>query len=222
MAFRLKKLWAKYLIHAVGIRYNVVKKGSLPPPPYIICPNHTSYLDILLTYCVFPDYFVFMGKQELSRVPLFNIFFKNMNILVDRKSNTGSHRAFLRAGADIEKGHCIAIFPEATISKQAPKLLPFKNGPFKLAIEKQIPLVPVSFLNNWNIMHDGPFFKAKCGPGKATVIIHKAIDIKGMTEKDLLPLKNTVYNIIKISIDKYTGLQEDVSNNEGEDLADNK
>ena len=208
LAFKLKKLWGHYLVYSVGIRYELINKDVLPPPPFIICPNHSSYLDILLTYCVFPHYFVFMGKQELSKVPLFNIFFKNMNILVDRKSNTGSHKAFVRAGSDVDKGHCIAIFPEATISKLAPALLAFKNGPFKLAIDKQVPIVPVTFLNNWNLMQDAPFFKAKCGPGKATIVVHKAIETKGLTEKDLLSLRTNTFNTIKSSIDNFIGAKK--------------
>ena len=203
--FKLMRAWAKYLIYGHGLRYELIKEHELPPPPYIICPNHTSYLDIVLTYCVFPDYFVFMGKQELSRAPLFNVFFKKMNILVDRKSVTGSHRAFLRASEDVDKGHCIAIFPEGTISKQAPSLLPFKNGPFKLAVDKQIPIVPVTYMNNWNLLQDGAFFKARSRPGKAMAIIHKPIYTKGKTAADLLSLKNEVYKIIEgpLTVGKY-------------------
>lgn len=196
-SFTLMRIWANYLIYAHGLRYKLIKESSLPPPPYIICANHTSYLDIVLSYCIFPDYFVFMGKQELSKAPLFNIFFKKMNILVDRKSVTGSHRAFLRAAEDIDKGHSVAIFPEGTISKQAPKLLPFKNGPFKLAIDKQIPIVPVTFIDNWSLLEDAPFLKARSKPGKATVVVHKFIDTKGKTQQDLLSLKEAIYNIIE-------------------------
>jgi 1-acyl-sn-glycerol-3-phosphate acyltransferase len=119
-----------------------------------------------------------------------------MNILVDRKSVTGSHRAFLKAEQEIDKGHCVALFPEGTIAPKAPQMLPFKNGAFKLAIEKQVPIVPVTFINNWNLLEDKAFWKSRCRPGVATVVIHPYIETKGMTEEDLLSLKTKVFEII--------------------------
>jgi 1-acyl-sn-glycerol-3-phosphate acyltransferase len=194
--FMLMRVWAKYLIYFDFIWINKTQKAPFPPSPFIICANHTSYLDIVLSYCVIPSYFVFMGKNELKKAPLFNIFFKDMNVLVDRKSTTGSHRAFLRIAAEIDKGHNVAIFPEGTIAPKAPQMLPFKNGPFKLAIEKQVPIVPVTFINNWNLLEDKAFWKSRCRPGVASIIIHEPISTKGMTEEDLLSLKSKVFDVI--------------------------
>lgn len=195
-SFALMRMWANYLIYFDLIWIEKKQKSALPKAPYIICANHTSYLDIILTYCIFNDYFVFMGKNELRKVPLFNIFFKDMNILVDRKSTTASHKAFLRAGSEIDNGHCVALFPEGTIAPKAPQMLPFKNGAFKLSIEKQVPIVPVTFINNWNILEDKSFWKSRCRPGIATIVIHPYIETKGMTEEDLVSLKSKVFDII--------------------------
>src|SRR5688500_15613146 len=139
-AFRLMKIWAEFLLVVNGIIYKI-KYEAIPDnkTPYIISPNHCSYLDIILLYCIFPNYLIFMGKQELSKAPLFNIFFKKMNILVDRKSKISAHRAFIRAGKELERKHSVVIFPEGTIPPNTPKLKVFKNGAFRLAIEKQVP-----------------------------------------------------------------------------------
>src|SRR4030095_2189392 len=129
--FWLNKIWAKTLIYNVGIRCKVIHKPKLEATvPFIICPNHSSFLDIILTYIVIPNYFHFMGKAELKKVPFFNIFFDKMNILVDRGSIIGSHRAFMRAGADLDKDISIAIFPEATIPASAHRMGRLKNGAF--------------------------------------------------------------------------------------------
>ena len=199
-AFNLTRLWSNFLIYTCGLRYKVVLNHPLPDPPYIICANHTSYLDIVLTYCVFPDYFVFVGKQELSKVPLFNIYFKKMNVLVDRKSRIGSHKAFVHLANHLDQGHSVAIFPEGTISKVAPKLSSFKNGPFKLAIDKKTTLVPVTFLNNWNILESGSVFHAKGGPGKSTIIVDRPINTAGMNDEDL---KLQVQQIIENNIETF-------------------
>jgi len=181
-----------------GIRISVKRDAELNDnTPCVYCSNHTSYLDIAVTYRIIPFYFVFMGKQELSKIPLFNIFFKDMDILVNRKSNIGSHRAFIRAGEDLDKGHSIVIFPEGGIPKQnTPELQRFKNGAFMLAIDKQVPIVPITFLNNWKIIPHRKNIKKHGGPAVVNTVIHKPIDTRGMTNKDLVNLRTEVFNII--------------------------
>ncbi len=196
--FKLKKIWAKLIIYNVGIRCKIISSPVIDiHKPYVICPNHASFLDIVLTYIVIPNYFHFMGKAELKKVPFFNKFFDRMNILVDRSSIIGSHKAFIRAGNDLEKGISIAIFPEATIPACAPKLGRYKNGAFKLAIDKQIPILPVVFLDNWRLLPDG--FRKKTGgrPGVARVVIHEPVETKGLTDADLESLKKRVHDIIQ-------------------------
>src|SRR6185295_8397785 len=121
-------------------------------------------------------------------------FFERMNIPVNRKSVLDSHRAFMRAGEDIDKGISVTLFPEGTIH-HGPGVGRFKNGPFRLAIEKQIPIVPITFLNNWKLLPDE--YPEKLGrPGIARIIMHEPIETKGMTEDDLESLKKQVYEII--------------------------
>lgn len=202
LAFQLKRFWARWIATIPGILVNVKKDPGFDKikTPVVFCANHVSYLDIVISYIVVPHYFVFMGKQELKKAPLFNIFFKKMNILVDRKSIMGSHRAFVQAGEQIDKGNSMFLFPEGTISKDPFKLKAFKNGTFKLAIDKQVPIVPITFLNNWKMLQNGGFFKSNGGPGMSCVIIHKPIETKGMTDADLVSLRHKVYTIIQQDI----------------------
>lgn len=201
LAFALKRFWAKWILFFPGIRVSLKSEMDLNklPQPCVFCANHTSYLDIIVSYIVIPNYFVYMAKQELDKAPLFRIFFKKMNILVDRKSKIGSHKAFVKAGEEIDKGHSVFLFPEGTISKDG-ILKPFKNGPFKLAIEKQIPIVPITFANNWTILQNGGFLKATGCPGVAKVVIHDAIETKGMTEENLVDLRTKVHEKITSSL----------------------
>ncbi len=184
------------MLWPVLIFYKIHHKSVLDTKQaYVFCPNHTSYLDIMLIYIASPVYFHTMGKAELLKVPLFRRFFERMNIPVNRKSNKDSHRAFLRASSDIEKGISIALFPEGTIHHNGPVMGRFKNGPFKLAIENQVPIVPITFLNNWLLLPDD--YHNRVGhPGVAHVIVHKPIPTKGMTEADINSLKSMVYDAI--------------------------
>lgn len=202
LAFKLKRFWAHWILFGAGIFYKTKREITNIPQPCVFCANHTSYIDIVLSYCLFDNYFVFMGKAELGKAPLFNIFFKDMNILVNRKSAVDSHRAYIRAMEEIVKGHSLFLFPEGTISKDG-HLIPFKNGAFKLAIDKQVPIVPVTFLNNYRHLQNGGFFKAYGKPGILRTIVHKPIETKGLSEGDLLSLKTQIKGIIENDIKQH-------------------
>jgi 1-acyl-sn-glycerol-3-phosphate acyltransferase len=197
VAFRLKKFWARWILLIPGLFVRIQRKTDTTrlPQPCIYCSNHVSYLDIVVSYILIPNYFVFMGKQELNKAPLFRIFFREMNILVDRSSTMSAHRAFMRAAMEIKQGHSVFLYPEGTISS-AGKLRGFKNGAFKLAIEQQVPIVPITFLNNWKLLQNGGFFKAYGRPGISRIIIHEPIPTIGMTEDDLVSLRSKVHAII--------------------------
>lgn len=204
LAFQLKKFWARWILFIPGIFIKVKRETSadLLPHPAVYCANHASYLDISISYLLIPSYFVFMGKQELDKAPLFRIFFKRMNILVDRGNNMSSHRAFVRAGNEIDKGNSTFLYPEGGISSNG-KLRGFKNGAFKLAIEKQVPIVPITYLNNWKLLQNGGFFKSYGKPGISKIVVHKPIPTVGMTENDLVSLKTKVHEIISKELEKY-------------------
>ena len=205
-AFKLKRWVALFSVCASGIIISTKKEGELAENQnYVFCCNHTSYLDIVLTYCIIPFYFVFMAKKELLNVPLFGNFFKDMDIAVDRKSRIGSHKALLRAGLDLEKGHSVVMFPEGTIAPDAPIMRNFKNGPFKLAIDKQVPIVPVTFLSNYKILPAKNNFIKYGGPGIAKAIVHEPIKTAGLTENDLVPLRNKVHSIITNALEQHEG-----------------
>ena len=153
-AFRLMRAWGGFLNYALLVPLRVEWRGPLPAPPYVACINHSSYLDIIHTVNVLPDYFLFMGKYELLKWPLFNIFFKDMHITVNRNSRMEAARSLLKAAATLEAGISVSIFPEGTIPKTAPRMKPFKDWAFKLAIEKQVPIVPITFLDNWRLFRD--------------------------------------------------------------------
>lgn len=202
-AFSLMRVWAKWLCFGGGIVPSVkheIDRSNIPRP-CIFVSNHSSYLDIVLSYVTIPQYFVFVGKQELDKAPLFRIFFRRMNILVNRKSNVDSHRAYVESGRRLDQGQSVFIFPEATISSSG-NLIPFKNGAFKLAIDKQVPIVPIVYFDNWKRLQNGGFLTANGSPGRARAVMLNAVETKGMTNADLLSLREKVKGIIQGSLAK--------------------
>ncbi|MBL7924244.1 MAG: 1-acyl-sn-glycerol-3-phosphate acyltransferase [Bacteroidia bacterium] len=202
-AWKLKKIWAHWILLTTGIWYSIRRESELDPDQaYIITPNHSSYLDILTANIAFPNYFHFMGKAELRNVPMFGIFFKKMNISVDRSSIKDSHKAYKRARNDLKKGISLAIFPEATIPPCSPELGPFKNGAFRLAIEMQVPIVPITFLDNWSIFPDNNQQRMLVRPGISRIVVHRPIPTAGLTEHDANALRDQVRAIIRNTLEK--------------------
>lgn len=196
-AFGYMRSWARFLNYALLVPVRVERVAPLPPPPYVICLNHGSYLDIIHTYNVIPDGFRFMGKHELLRWPLFNIFFKGMNIAVDRGNRSSAARSLQQAGRVLDSGNCMALFPEGTIPLSAPRMKAFKDGAFRLAIEKQVPIVPVTFLDNWRLFGAPEDFFGRACPGRARVVVHAAVPTTGLTLADTGTLRHEVFDIIE-------------------------
>ncbi|SDL05681.1 1-acyl-sn-glycerol-3-phosphate acyltransferase [Catalinimonas alkaloidigena] len=192
----LNRIWA-HLFYAFSFfpirveRRFRVKKGE----QYIFCPNHASYLDIPTTGYALPGYITYMGKSSLARVPLFGYMFKKLHITVDRKSRMGRYRSLIAAREALERGSHLVIFPEGGIPDHPmPALAPFKDGPFRLALEKQLPIVPVTIPYNWIILPDDGKFLPRRHPGK--VILHEPIVTQGMTIEHLEELKQRTYEVI--------------------------
>lgn len=197
-AFALMRFWARWVLHIPGVFVRV--RSALPAGfkgPCVYVANHASYLDIVISYIVLHDYFVYMGKLEIDKAPLLRVFFRErggragMNIYVDRKSRSGSYKAFRQAGEKLAAGQSVFIYPEGGIESFG-QLKAFKNGAFRLAIEQQVPVVAITFLNNWKLLQNGGFFKAHGRPGIARVVVHEPMPTKGMTEEDLIPLRRNV------------------------------
>jgi len=97
----------------------------------------------------------------------------------------------------LKNGWSIIIFPEGGIKeKYVPQLQPFKDGAFRLAALHQIPLVPISFLNNYQLFADPSTQNAIAQPGKAAVIVHECIPIENNEEGTIQTQKQKAFDVI--------------------------
>jgi len=119
-----------------------------------------------------------------------------MNIAVDRDNQIAAAKSLIRARQAIKKGWSIGIFPEGTIPSSVPEMIPFKSGAFKLAIDAQVPIVPVTFLNNWKLMSEPSNTFGPASPGIAKAIIHEPLETKGLTNADIDSLSERVFEVI--------------------------
>ncbi len=167
---------------------------------YIFCPNHVSTLDIPFVLAILPVPLQFMGKSEIAKIPLFGYFYKNNAVIVDRGNKRDAYAAFLKAGKKLTSGLSMCLFPEGGIPKQDIFLKQFRNGPFRLAIEQNINIIPITMPDNKN-MFPQEYFKGY--PGIVRVKVHKAIDPITLTEKTIQNLNTSVYNTIFEQLNAY-------------------
>ncbi|WP_299127081.1 lysophospholipid acyltransferase family protein [uncultured Winogradskyella sp.] len=192
--FRLARLWATIILVGMGFAYKV-KKEEVPDPKksYMFVANHTSMTDIMLMLVSVKNPFVFVGKKELAKIPLFGFFYKRTCILVDRSSAKSRQAVFLRAQKRLKQGLSICIFPEGGVPDESVVLDTFKNGAFRLAINHQIPVVPMTFYDN-KTRFSYTFFSGS--PGRMKAKIHKFFKTEGLTIDDTNQLNDKTRNVI--------------------------
>ena len=192
--FKLARFWAKFILIGMGFVYSI-KREQIPEQDksYMFIANHTSMVDIMLMLVSVKNPFVFVGKAELAKIPLFGFFYKRTCILVDRNSAKSRQAVFLRAQRRLKSGLSICIFPEGGVPEEHIILDEFKDGAFRLAINHQIPIVPITFADNKK-RFSYTFFSG--GPGKMRVIVHKFLSTKGLTIENTKTLNENARTII--------------------------
>ncbi len=201
---KLRKRWAKWSSALSGIFYRFEYEVPVDrKKTYVICPNHTSNLDVSWATQIPQNDFSFMGKEELLQNPTTKLFFKTIDITVKRDSNISAFRAFKRASDYLKNGMTMIIFPEGKIAAiYPPQLQEFKIGPFRLAIEQQVPVVPVTSFNTWKLLwDDGLQYGSR--PGICDIYIHKPIETVGLKPADADALRDEVFQIINRKLKEY-------------------
>ena len=180
ISFKLFVVWS-WAVRCFGFYF--VKRevnNHLPEGPYIIVANHSSYLDIFLMPSILSSQpFLFLGKSEILKYPLIKTYFKRLNIPVYRGSSIKSARSLIRAAKEVRRGWSLVIFPEGGIPEtEHPKLSPFKDGAFQLAKNVNVPIVPITFMNNYKLFSDPEHLFGPAGPGICKVHIHPTITVE--------------------------------------------
>ncbi len=193
--FKMARIWSKFILIGMGFYYKIEKEQSLEANKnYMIVANHTSMIDIMLMLVTIKKPFVFVGKKELSKIPLFGFFYKRTCILVDRGSSRSKHGVFERAQKRINQGLSICIFPEGGVPDDESVVLDsFKDGAFRLAIDHQLAIVPITFADNKKRFSYTPLSGS---PGLLRVKIHSFVETNEKTMADKNNLKDEVWKII--------------------------
>ena len=193
--YKIGRLWARSILFGMGFYAKIEREATFEKgKSYMLVSNHSSMMDIMLMYHVSPTPFVFVGKAELAKIPLFGFFYKRTSILVDRGNSRSKKEVFDQAQRRLNAGLGICIFPEGGVpSDRSIVLDSFKDGAFRLAIDHQIAIAPMTFYDTKKrFSYD--FFSGS--PGKLRVKVHPFIPTKGMTQDDRKELRNQTRDLI--------------------------
>lgn len=168
-------------------------ENARPGQSYIIVCNHESQYDILLIYGWLNLDVKWVMKKEVRKIPGIGIGCEKVgHILVDRKDPAQARAAINDALKVLDKGIGILFFPEGTRSRDG-RLLPFKKGAFRIAIEQQVPLLPMTVIGTREVL---PADSLRIFPGRVKLVIHPPVDTTGMDLRQVHELMGQSRTII--------------------------
>jgi 1-acyl-sn-glycerol-3-phosphate acyltransferase len=199
----LNRLWGKLFFPLAGIKIQVEYRFFPDPKkPYVFCANHFSYIDIAVMGVILENYFAFVGKHDVKDIPLFGYMFKKLHIQVNRESNQSRVGSLSRAIKILGQDRSIVIYPEGGIrTKKPPQMHTFMDGAFKMAIQQQVPIVPVTLLTNYKILPDQE--KLRLSRYGMHAVVHEPLSTVGLTQQDANTLKEKCFQVIDATLYDY-------------------
>jgi 1-acyl-sn-glycerol-3-phosphate acyltransferase len=203
LASTLNYIWAKVFFFLLFLnRSQLVWETPLNKRQrYVFCANHNSFLDIP-TIGLMGHNFKFIGKASLKKVPIWGFMYSKLHILVDRASLKSKHNSWLKAKEAIQKGFSIVFYPEGgIITKNPPKMAAFKEGAFRVAVNEQIPVVPITIPYNHLLLPDEKSLLMH--PGVAYMKIHQPIWPQGSDDEAVKKIKQETRSVIEKELKKH-------------------
>jgi 1-acyl-sn-glycerol-3-phosphate acyltransferase len=186
------RAWAWLILKTTGVRVRVTGLEHLDPSKsYVLAANHQSIYDIPIVFTSLPMQLRIVAKESLGKIPFMGWHLhRTGHLLVDRR----------RPGPDIvakmkrlvSEGHSLIVFPEGTRSADG-RLGPFKKGTFLVAMDAQLPVVPVSIRGSRHVMQKGRLMVC---PGEVSITVHAPIPTAGITREDARDFAERVRGIV--------------------------
>jgi 1-acyl-sn-glycerol-3-phosphate acyltransferase len=194
------RYWAILWYFLIGVRYREIwESPEEKDAHYIFVANHRSYMDIPQTMlCMRGRKVRVLGKSEMVKYPLFGFIYKMAVIVVDRSTIKKRAQSIRALKAALAKGISIFIFPEGTFNETGKPLKDFYDGAFRIAIEMQIPVKPVIFLDTVKRMHYKSIFSIT--PGISRTVFLNEIPVSAYTMKDIRKLKQETFQAMENAI----------------------
>lgn len=169
--------------------------GTLPADmrhPYVVVSNHESFVDILLISHL-PTEMKWMSKVEIMKIPLVGWMMRwARDIPLDRGSAASGAAALAACRERLDRHVSVMIFPEGTRSKTG-DLRKFRAGAFNLAIDAQVPILPLAVYGTRDALRKADW---RLGKADAEVRVLDPIPTAGLTAADMPQLRDRVRDVI--------------------------
>ncbi len=188
ISLKLGILWLTIIRYASFMRVKV--RYEFPADftrSYVVVTNHRSHFDVVALSTLPFKAIKPVAKKELTRTPIFGWFLKKVSIVIDRKAPRGEAYEKIKSQMDRLKkdGFSVLIFPEGTRGRGT-TLLPLKTGAFRLALDYNLPLLPITIKGTERILPKGSL---AISPGKVELVVHRPIEVEGIEDYKLLAEK---------------------------------
>ncbi len=187
--------WCNIVLKITGIKVKMEGLENIEEDQsYILVSNHQSHADIPVLVVHMPLHMSIIAKKELFKIPFFGPGMRAIGIIEIDRSNRSRAVASLKQAEKIIRDEKLSIlaFPEGTRSDDG-QLLEFKKGPFVLAINTNLPILPVTVSGTRSILPKNTYLVK---PGTVTVTIHPPVNVAEYDIGDRNQLINTVHNTI--------------------------
>lgn len=183
--------WCRMIARTAGVRVRVHGAEHIQSnTSYVFLSTHQSYMDIPAMLGYLPAQLRIAAKKSLFRIPFMGWHLTRAgHIPIDRSSTQNAIASMQRAATYLRNGICAFIFPEGTRSRDG-CLHRFKKGGFKLAVQAQVPIIPITIIGSRQVLPpDEVIFR----PGPIDMYVDAPIPTTGLTDEDTETLMETVY-----------------------------
>ncbi|WP_028580438.1 lysophospholipid acyltransferase family protein [Desulfogranum japonicum] len=194
------RAWGRIICSIVGVKVNIEGLENIrQEDTYIFAANHASQFDIFAFQGYFPHSFRWIAKKELFNIPVFGRAMRKVGyISIDRSKGRQALKSLEEAARQISSGKSVLIFPEGTRTPDG-KMADFKAGAILLAIKAGVPVVPLAFINSYNILPKG---KLLANSGTVTIRIGSPIATDHYQSKDKQALTRELQQKVQLLHDK--------------------
>ena len=186
------RAWSWLILKTTGVHVTVEGLERLDPSrSYVFAANHQSIYDIPILFANLPFQLRIIAKESLGRIPFMGWHLhRTGHVLVDRRNpGAGVVRKMAKLVAD---GHSLIVFPEGTRSTDG-TVARFKGGPFVIALQAGLPVVPISVIGSRHVMFRGDLMVR---PGRVRVIVHDPIETAGVPREAAREFATTVRDVV--------------------------
>jgi len=169
-----RRIWAPVLLWSGNVKLEVHGREHVDPKrPTLYISNHQSAADIPVLFMAIPCDLRIVAKKQLAWVPLVGWYMLiAWHVLVDRGNRSKAIASLERGAQQIRKGISLIMYAEGTRSEDG-RILPFKKGPFALALKAGVAVCPVTIEGSQKVM---PKARWTITPGTIKVKIGAPID----------------------------------------------